>query len=321
MAQLVRLDDAVLQAVSSRDRGRARAFADEFAAPNAYGDGAGEHGYQRLAADPDVEIVYVATPHGQHHAVTRAMLEAGKHVLVEKSFTITGLEAEDLVALARSRGLLVMEAVWTRFLPVFHGVLDAIERGELGEVRWVQADLGFAAPYDTRSRMWAPEHGGGALLDLGVYAYSWAFAALGRPRSVAAHGSANELGVDGLSALTLHYDGGAFAQLATTLVSHATRTATIAGSEGVLRTWAPLTNPSGFSVERADGAYDVRFDDSVPLYAYMLREVTRCVQQGLTESPTMPLDETVFTMRLFDEARRQMGVRYPNDELRATVPA
>ena len=314
VAQLVRLDDAVLQAVSSRAGARARAFADEHGAPTAYGDAGGEPGFQRLAADPDVEVVYVATPHGQHHAVTRALLEAGKHVLVEKAFTVTGGEAEDLIALARSRGLFLMEAVWTRFLPVYQGAVDVVASGDLGEVRWVQADLGFPAPFDPRSRMWAPDDGGGALLDLGVYAYSWALAGLGHPRSVAAQGVVNELGVDELSALTLAYDGGAFAQLTTTLVSHATRTATIAGSRGTLRTWAPLTNPEGFTIDRPGGTRDVRFAGGAPPYAHMLREVTRCVQQGLTESPTMPLDDTLATMRLFDEARRQMGVRYPHDE-------
>lgn len=312
--QLLMLGDAVLQAVSSRDAARAGAFADEFGARAAYGGADDEPGYARLAADPDVDVAYVATPHGQHHAVTRALLEAGKHVLVEKAFTVTGDEAEDLIQLARSRGLFLMEAVWTRFLPVYQAVADAVAAGELGRVRWVQADLGFAAPFDPGSRMWAPEDGGGALLDLGVYAYAWAFAGLGRPRSVVARGHVNELGVDGLAAVTLEYGGGGFAQLTMTLVSQATRTATIAGSDATLRTWAPLTQPGGFSIDRAGRSRDVRSDAGVAPYAHMLREVTRCIQQGLTESPTMSLDDTLATMRLFDEARRQMGVRYPNDE-------
>ena len=311
--QLLRLDDAILQAVSSRDVVRARAFADEFGAPVGYGDAGDEPGYVRLAADPDVEVVYVATPHGQHHAITRALLEASKHVLVEKAFTVTGDEAEDLIRLARLRGLFLMEAVWTRFLPVYQAVVDAIAAGGLGRVHWVQADLGFAAPFDPRSRMWAPGDGGGALLDLGAYAVAWALAGLGRPRGVLARGAVNELGVDDLTVLTLDHDGEAFSQLTMTLVSHATRTATIAGSEGTLRTWAPLTNPGGYTVEGPGGRRDVRFEDAAPPYTYMLREVTRFVQQGLTESTTMPLDDTLATMRLFDEARRQVGVRYPHD--------
>jgi len=311
--QLNRLEDALLQAVSSRETARARAFADEFGAHEAYGDEGDEPGYVRLAADPAIDVVYVATPHGQHHGVTHALLAAGKHVLVEKAFTVTGDEAEDLVRLARRRGLFLMEAVWTRFLPVYQAACDAIADGKLGRVEWVQADLGFAAPFDPRSRMWAPDDGGGALLDLGVYAYAWALAGLGRPRAVTAHGRVNELGVDDLSALTLHYEGDRFAQLTMTLVSHATRTATMSGSKGTLRTWAPLTSPGGFTLDQPSGSRDVHADAGEAPHAHMLREVTRCVQQELTESPTMPLDDTLATMRLFDEARRQIGVRYPHD--------
>jgi predicted dehydrogenase len=312
--ELASLEDARIHAVSSRDIGRARAFANLVGAACAYGDVDGEAGYLRLAADPNVDVAYVSTPHGQHHEVARALLLAGKHVLVEKAFTVHAREAEDLVVLAKRRGLFLMEAVWTRFLPLYQTVVDAVAAGELGEVRWVQADLGFAAPFDPRSRMWAPAAGGGALLDLTVYALTWAFAALGSPRGVSATGVLNDLGVDELNVLTLSYEGGALAQLTSTLVSTATRTATLAGTEGVLRTHAPLTNPVGFTVERSNGRREVTAPGGVPPYAYMLREVTRCIQRGRTESPTMPLADTLATMRLFDEARRQMGVRYPNDD-------
>lgn len=312
--ELASLEDARIHAVSSREVARARAFANLVGAAGAYGDVDGEAGYLRLAADPNVDVAYVATPHGQHHEVARALLLAGKHVLVEKAFTIHAREAEDLVALAESRGLFLMEAVWTRFLPLYQTVVDAVAAGELGEVRWVQADLGFAAPFDPRSRMWAPAAGGGALLDLTVYPLTWAFAALGFPRGVSATGVLNDLGVDELNALTLSYQGGALAQVTSTLVSPATRTATIAGTDGVLRTHAPLTNPVGFTVERSNGRREVTAHSGVPPYAYMLREVTRCIQRGRTESPTMPLADTLATMRLFDQARRQMGVRYPNDD-------
>jgi predicted dehydrogenase len=312
--ELMRLEDARVRAVSSRDAVRARAFADAVGAASAYGDEDGEPGYLRLAEDPDVDVVYVATPHGQHHQVARALLLADKHVLVEKAFTVNAGEAEDLVTLARSRGLFLMEAVWTRFLPLYHDAVDAIAAGELGHVRWVQADLGFAAPPDPRSRMWAPEAGGGALLDLTVYAFTWAFAALGHPRTVSAAGVLNDLAIDELNALTLLYDGGALAQLTSTLVSAATRTVTIAGTDGILRSLPPLTNPAGFSIERSSGIRDVAAPRTAPPYTYMLREVSRCIQRGRTESPTMPLADTLATMRMFDEARRQMGVRYPNDD-------
>ncbi len=311
-AQLVQLEDAVLQAVSSRDADRARAFADEHGARAAYGDD-GEPGYVRLAADPNVDVAYVATPHGQHFEVARALLEAGKHVLVEKAFTIHAREAETLIELARARGLFLMEAVWTRFTPGFQAALDAIEAGEIGEPRWVQADVGFPAPGDPRSRLWAPEAGGGALLDLTVYPFTWAFGALGAPASVWASGTLTDDGVDATNALTLAYDDGAQAQLLSTLTAQTSRTATIGGTEGTLRTRPGLTHPAGFTVTRPDGDREASFASAAPRYAPMLREVTRCVQSGVVESPTMPLADTLTTMRTFDEVRRQLGVRYPND--------
>lgn len=313
-SQLVRLEDAVLHAVSSRDPARARAFADDLGAPVAYGDGGGMRGVERMAADPDVDVVYVATPHGQHFEVAKPLLEAGKHVLVEKAFTITGDEATALVDLATERGVFLMEAVWTRFLPAYQRALDVVASGELGDVRWVQADLGFAAARDPRARLWARADGGGALLDLAVYSFTWAFGALGMPNGVHAVGTRTAEGVDGTHALTLTYPDGAVAQLLGTLEAQATRTATIAGTRGTLRTFAPLPRPEGFTVAVGDEHRREEIGLGSAPYAWMLREVTRCVQQGLRESPTLPLADTVATLRLFDAARAQLGVRYPNDD-------
>jgi predicted dehydrogenase len=310
---LVQLEDARLHAVSSRSRDRAEAFARSFGADRAYGDDGDTPGYEQLVADPDVDVVYVATPHGQHHQVTRAALAAGKGVLVEKSITVTAWEAEELARLARDRGAFAMEAVWTRFLPIFQAALDVVASGELGELRWVQADLGFPARGDRRRRLWAPEDGGGALLDLTVYPLTWAIGALGFPDDVHATGVLTDEGVDELNALTLTYAGGARAQLLSTLASQATRTATLAGTEGTLRTTGSLTNPTSFVVTRGDEQREVAAPPGRPRYAYQLREVTRCVQEGLLESPTMPLADSVATMRLFDRARAQLGVRYPHD--------
>jgi len=312
--QVALLEDAELHAVSSRDAARARAFADELGFDVAYGDDRRHLGFERLAADPDVDVVYVATPHGQHHDVVRTLLEADKHVVVEKSFTVHAREAEDLVALARERGRFLMEAVATRFLPAYQRALDVVASGELGEIRHVQADIGLPMAGDPRRRLWDPEDGGGALLDLGVYPFTWAFGALGPAASVQASGVLNEEGVDELAALTLGYDGGALAQLTSSFVAHAGRSATFAGGEGTLRTEGPLTAPTGFTVVRPDGVRIERIEAAGPRYAYELREATRCVQQGLGESATMPLADTVAMLRLFDEARRQVGVRYPHDE-------
>lgn len=312
-AQLAALEDVRLQAVSSRDPRKAAAFAARHGFAAHYADDGATKGYAALAADPDVDVAYVATPHGQHHEVVRPLLEAGKHVLVEKSFTVNAREAADLIDLAAARGLFMMEAVWTRFLPGYQAVLDVLESGELGELRYVQADMGFMAERDPRARLWAPESGGGALLDLAVYPLTWVIGALGFPTGLHASGRLNADGVDEVSALSLAYPGGRQAQVLVSFVSDSTRRVRLVGTEGFVETDAPLTRPEGFTVSVGGRARH----ESVPLghepYAYQLREVTRCVQEGLTESPTMPLAHTLRTMELLDEARAQLGMRLPND--------
>ena len=172
-----------------RKQHTADAFAAEFGFTMAYGDDGGQQGYERLLADDSVDVVYVATPHAQHHQVVLAALNAGKHVLCEKAFTINAREAADLVAVAREKNLFLMEAVWSRFLPSMQRAFEIAGSGELGTVQWVTADLGFPAPYSPTARLWAVKDGGGALLDLTVYPLLWALGTLGFPQAVSAMGT------------------------------------------------------------------------------------------------------------------------------------
>lgn len=313
--QLRSLEDAQVHAVSSRGADRARTFARDVGAARAYHDDGAGSGVEHMAADDAVDVVYVAAPHGQHHAIARTLLGAGKHVLLEKAFTVTAAEAEDLVALARSRGRFLMEALWTRFLPVYEALVEHLGDGAIGTPRWAQADLGMAARFDPTSRLWAREAGGGALLDLAVYPLTWTAAAFGLPSEVRAHGILAENGVDAMTSLDLGHPGGERAQVVVSLVSAHTRSATIAGDAGTVRMLAPLPNPPGFIVARGDETLEVRPALRAPPYAYQLREVTRCVQRGALESERMPLADSLSRMRLFDDARRQIGVRYANDEV------
>lgn len=311
---LVLHPDAVLQAVSSRSQGNAEEFAAGHGFRRAYGDDAGMPGYARLLQDRDVDVVYVATPHASHYAVAKAALEAGKHVLCEKPMTINSIEAASLARLARERNLFLMEAVWTRFLPSFQRATEIVASGELGEIRWMQADLGFPAPYHPDARLWRREDGGGSLMDVGVYLLTWALAVLGPPRSLTASAHLNSDGVDSETAVGLFYDSGAQAQLLTSLSTVCTQSATVSGTKGLLQCNAPLYNPTELTVTLASGK--VRVEKFSPVgngYTYQLHEVIRCIQQGLTESPTLPLSETLATMALLDEARRQAGIRYPAD--------
>ncbi|HXF02835.1 MAG TPA: Gfo/Idh/MocA family oxidoreductase [Arthrobacter sp.] len=316
---LTRLADAVLQAVSSRNHANAVAFQRRFGFATAYFDGDAGAGYDQLFADPEVDVVYVATPHGQHYGIARRALEAGKHVLCEKSLTINAREALELTELAADRGLFLMEAVWTRFLPIINRAWEILASGELGEVRWVQADLGFPAVYDPAARLWNPAAGGGALLDLGVYPLTWALGTLGFPQTVSATGLVNDDGVDAQNAMTLSYGTGAQAQLACSLQAASPRTATVACTGGWLRSNAPLHHPTELTIEPHLGEARVETFPTVGHgYVFELREVTRCIQAGLQQSPTMPWADTVDTMRLFDGVRAQLGVSYANDR---AVPA
>jgi predicted dehydrogenase len=315
-ADLALLPDAVLHAVSSRDADRSAAFAERFGFATSYSDTAERRGHEALFADPDVEVVYVATPHAQHADVVRAALTAGTSVLCEKPMTINAREAQELVELARERGLFLMEAVWTRFLPAYQRALQIARSGELGTVHWVAAEVGFPAPPDPTARIWARADGGGALLDLAVYPLLWAWGTLGLPDSVTAAGSLNAEGVDAQNGLMLGYASGAQAQLTTSLLARSPHSAVVCGSAGWLRAQGPdsVYRPTRLDVQV--GEDDVRTEEFGLIgsgYVHELREVLRCLQQGETQSPVMPLEHTLAGMRLLDGVRAQLGVGYPND--------
>jgi predicted dehydrogenase len=315
-ADLTLLDDAVLQAVSSRQAERAAAFAEQFGFATSYADTADRLGYEALLADPDVEVVYVATPHAQHATVVRAALTAGKSVLCEKPLTINAQEAEELVGLARSRGVFLMEAIWTRFVPAFQRALEIAASGEIGAVQWVASEVGFRAPADPTARIWARADGGGALLDLAVYPLAWAWGTLGLPDVVTGVGTVNGDGVDAQNALVLSYASGAHAQLTTSLLARSPHSALICGTAGWIRAAGPdaVYRPTRLEVQVGDA--DVRTEEFELIgsgYVHQLREVTRCLQHGLTESPVMPLEHSLASMRLLDGVRAQLGVVYPND--------
>ena len=315
-ADLALLPDAVLQAVSSRQPDRAAAFAEQFGFATSYADTDERPGFQALVEDPDVEVVYVATPHAQHAEVVRAALTAGRSVLVEKPITINAREAAELVELATDRGLFLMEAVWTRFLPAYQRALQIAASGEIGTVHWVSGEISFVPPADPTARIWAREDGGGALLDLAVYPTLWAWGTLGLPDSVTATGTLNEEGVDAQNAVTMRWASGAQAQLTTSLLAGSPHSALVAGSGGWIRSQGPDSVYRPTRLDVAVGEDDVRTEEFELIgagYVHELREVTRCLQQGRTESPVLPLEHSLAMMRLLDGVREQLGVVYPND--------
>lgn len=304
------LEDARLVAVSSRARDSAEAFAAEFGAARAYG---GEAGMTRLLADPEVEVVYIATPHGQHHEHMTAALEAGKHVVCEKAFTMTAEQAREVVALARDRGLFLMEALWTRFHPLTRRVREVLAEGVIGTPRWVQADLGFRGPEDVRHRLWREDAGGGALLDMGCYGLHWPWLALGEPTGFTAR-TVKRGSVDALTQITADFAAGA-AQMTLSLVSQGPRRAVISGEEGFLEIGSPMQRASAFTVTDADGrSRQEVVEPEGAGYLHEMREATRCLQEGLSESPIMPWADSIRQMEFLDEIRGQIGVRYPQHD-------
>jgi len=294
-ADLELTDSGVLVAVGSRRIESADRFGDRFGVPNRHAS------YEDLVVDPDVEVVYVATPHPFHHAGAQLALGAGKPALVEKAFTMNAAEARDLVASARAAGLFLMEAMWTRFLPHIAQIRALLADGVLGEIVTVIADHGQWFAKDPGFRLFAPELGGGALLDLGVYPVSFASMVLGPPERVVSVVTPAFTGVDGQTSMLFGYAGGAQAVLSCTLSARSPTRAAIIGTEARIEIDGDFYAPTSFTLISRDGE-QTRYD--APHEGRGLRheadEVARCLREGLLESPLMPLDETISIMATMD---------------------
>jgi predicted dehydrogenase len=287
-------------AVGSRHLDSANRFADRFDIPNRHAS------YEALVEDPAVDVVYVATPHPMHHGNGLLALHAGKPVLVEKPFTMNAPEAEELVATARSAGLFLMEAMWTRFLPHIAEIRRLLAEGALGEVVTVTADHGQWFAEDPEFRLFAPELGGGALLDLGVYPVSFASMVLGKPDLIVTLIEPAFTGVDGQTSMLFGYASGAQAVLSCTLFAESPTQAAIVGTDARIEIEGVFYAPTSFELISRAGDRTVfeTEDEGVGLW-YEAEEVARCLHEGLLESPLMPLDESIEIMRTMDAVLAQ----------------
>lgn len=298
---------AVLQAVGSRSQATADVFADKFNIPHRHAS------YEALANDPQVDVVYVATPHPMHKPNAILCLEAGKAVLCEKPFTINKGEAEAVVACARKHNLFLMEAMWTRFLPTVAKVREWLQEGRIGDVRMVRADFGFRAGYNEESRLFAPNMGGGGLLDVGIYPISLAAMALGvRPKEIISVAELGPTGVDDQNMVTMKYANGALAITASAIRTNTPQDALFMGETGSIYLHAPF-----WRGEQLTLSVDGRDPETVTLpmegngYNYQAEAVMECIRAGKTECEIMPLDDTIALMGIMDTARAQWGLRYP----------
>jgi predicted dehydrogenase len=302
------VEDARVVAVASRSLDRARSFADRHDIERAHGS------YAEIIADPDVDVLYVATPHPQHHGLALAALRAGKALLVEKSFTATAAGAAEVVELARKTSTFVMEAMWTRFQPAVVAMRELIADGAIGEVRTVQADLGVAAPYDPADRMFDLALGGGALLDLGVYVVSFAQMLLGTPQRVVTTGSLFPTGADAEAALLLDYGDGRSATLTTSLRYALPGQARVFGMTGWIDVPPRFHHPQTIVLHRPGAEPETITRPQLGGgYSHELIEVTDCLRAGRTESAVMPLADTLAVQRILQQAADQLGVRHAED--------
>lgn len=304
---LVAVEGTELAAVGSRSAERAEAFAAEHGAARAHGS------YRALVDDPDVDAIYIATPHPQHADLAVAALEAGKAVLVEKTFTATLAGAWRVVDTARRHGVFAMEAMWTRFQPAVVRAREVYEAGEIGEVRSVQADLGTVRDVDPADRLFNAELGGGALLDLAVYPVSFAQMVLGgSPSQVHAVGRMETTGVDAENALLLAWEDGRFATAQTSFHSPSPGQARIFGSTGWIDVLPRFHHPTTIVVHRSpdDPGERLELPATGAGYSHEIVEVNACLRAGRTESEVMPLDDTLAVQGVLAEAADQLGLSF-----------
>lgn len=299
---LANLDDARLVAVGSRDLGRAQAFADQYGIPHAYGS------YAELAADPDVDVIYVATPHPMHLDAAVLCMEQGKAVLCEKPMGINAAQVQAMIDCARANDVFLMEAMWSRFMPVARQVKGWLEGGEIGEPRLLSANFGFRSEPDPTSRLFDPALGGGALLDVGVYVVAFSFFVFGqRPTSIQASAHLGETGVDEQTGMLLSYQDGQLAQLTCAVRTTTPQSARIDGTDGAIEMPVFWRAPSAKLV-RPDNPLSVEGESG---YHFEAQAVNACLRQGQKECDLMPLDDSLAIAETMDEVRRQIGLVYP----------
>ena len=293
-------------AAGSRTFESAKKFADRFGLPRAYGS------YAELVADPDIDAIYVATPHPYHRENVLTALNAGKAVLCEKPFTVNSAELEPLVRAAKQNKLFLMEAMWTRFLPPIVQIRTWLEEGRIGDVKLLKAEFGFRSDWNPEGRLLNPQLGGGALLDAGIYPVSFASMIFGtKPERISSTAHIGETGVDEHFSLLLDYGKGKSASLHGAVRLALTNDASIHGTEGSI--YIPSFLNAKEAYLRVAGQEEVKFTDDRPStgYAFEAEEVGRCLLNGLTESPSITLEESLGIMKLLDEIPGQWNLKYP----------
>jgi len=303
---LQQLEQAELTAVASRNQSTADAFAAKYGAGKALGT------YEALAADQDVDVVYIATPHTSHCENTLLCLDGGKHVLCEKPFAVNESQVRMMIAKAQEKGLFLMEAMWMRFIPLIRELRKRLSDGVIGEVRMIQADFGFRVDFAPERRLFSPALAGGALLDVGIYPIEFSGMILGAPTEIVSMSTLGETGVDEQSAYILKHAAGQLSVLSSAVRTQTSQSAWIYGEKGRIHLARQFWKAS-----QMDVFVDGKEPESVQCpyegngYQFEAREVGECLSAGKLESSVMPHSESIRLIQTMDRIRQQWGLKYP----------
>jgi predicted dehydrogenase len=310
-ADLQHTENAVLLAAGSRNYGSAQAFATEFPVKHIHDS------YEALASNPEVDVIYIASPHGLHHEHVMLCLAHKKAILCEKAFAINSKQATEMIEMARKQDVFLMEALWTKFMPHYDKLLELIGNGELGSIRNMLVNFGFIPPDPVPQRLYDPFLGGGTMLDIGIYNVFIALSVLGRPDKVEASMTPAATGVDEQCAVLFKYNSGALAQLFSSFTTHLATEADISGDRGRIRLCTRFYEP-GTTIEFYTGRADTR--QVIPFakeagfgYQYEARHVGECLRKGWKESPVMRHQDSLLMMETLDRIRAAAGIHYQVD--------
>ncbi len=295
-----------LWAVASRSIERARAFAEEFGARRAFGN------YADLMRCEEIDVVYVASPHSEHMVHTIGCLDHGRAVLCEKPIALNAEQTRRMVEVARQRGVFLMEALWTRFIPAFDAALGMAAAGRLGKIEYLEADFGFEAPFQPQSRLFDPALGGGALLDIGIYPVFAALSFMGPASVEQVRASLAPTSVDTAMDIILRHEGGGTSRLQCSLLERTPTTCLVRGERGSLQLESRFHETTTLTIDLLGSSPESTYFPRRGFgYTYEIQAVATALTEGLTEHPLLPLDDSLQRMTLLDEIRRKAGVRYP----------
>lgn len=305
---LVQMQEVELYAVASRDLAKAQAFAEKFGFEKAYGS------YEEMLCDPQLELVYITTPHSHHYEQMMLCLEHGKHVLCEKAFTLNAAQARAVQAKAEEKGLLVAEAIWTRYMPSRKMINDLLASGVIGKPNTLTGNLSY--PISHKARIMRPELAGGALLDIGIYGLNFAWMHFGNDiERIESTVQMTDTGVDAMETITIFYKDGRMAVLTHSIYARSDRKGIIHGDKGYMVV-DNINNPQSISVfDTADNLlahYDV--PQQISGYEYEFIECIDLINKGKIQSESMPMADTVEMMEVMDSLRRKWGVVYPQEQ-------